>query len=153
MSHRMPVMERTRGPEFRRECVPYYVQQPLRQPRHAPERAKIGTPDHFRLERPGDHAPAGSRRAIKGGGTAHAVRRRAAAAALIVFTGTGGLVFTVIPFTVVFLRTGKTGTALRAIAVPPRIHTARLLPHLPYSQVPDNLHPADRRMKRCHPRP
>lgn len=77
-------MERTRGPEFRRKCVPYYVQHPLRQPRHAPERAKIGTPDHFRLERPGDHAPAGSRRAIKGGGTAHAVRRRAAAAALIV---------------------------------------------------------------------
>ena len=118
MSHRMPVMERTRGPEFRRKCVPYYVQQPLRQPRHAPERAKIGTPDHFRLERPGDHAPAGSRRAIKGGGTAHAVRRRAAAAALIVFTGTGGLVFTVIPFTVVFLRTGKTGSSIPAAQEP-----------------------------------
>ena len=111
----MPVMKRTWGPEFSRECVSYYFQQSLRQTRHAPERAEIGTPDHFRLERPGNHAPAGGRRTVKGGGRARAARRRAAAA-LIVFTGAGILIFTVIPFSVVFLRTGRTGTALGAIA-------------------------------------
>ena len=109
-------MERTWGPELSRECVPYHFQQSLRQTRHAPERAEIGTPDHFRLERPGDHAPAGGRRTIKGGGRARAARRRAAAAALIVFTGAGSLIFTVIPISVVLLRTGRTGTALGAIA-------------------------------------